>query len=93
MRLAQLHKQWSYLSSYEKSEVVEKSNERRLEAFEIVKNKRSRKKTKSRSKSRKSSRSRSKTPKTAEGLMKLTEGMSKEEQENLKLFLLTQQKK
>lgn len=82
------------MSQYEKLSIVEKSNERRLEAFEIVKSKRSRKKTKTKRKASRSSRRNSKAiPKTAQGLMNLTKNMSKEEQENLKLFLLTQQKK
>ena len=94
MRLAQLRKQWSYLSSGEKIDLVSKSNDRRLETFEIVKNKRSNsgKKSTKRSKSKTRS-SRKKTPTTAQGLLDLTKGMTEEERKNLEMYLLTQQQK
>lgn len=86
MRLNQLRKSWLNLSTEEKLQLVERTNERRLEAFEIVKNKRETKAVKAK---RKKSRS-SKKPKTAAGLQEFMKNMTPEERENFKLAILTQ---
>lgn len=87
MQLTDLKQQWHQLTRTQKLEIVERSNVRRAEAFEIRKNKgRKKSKKKSSSKSRKRKKS---TPKTAEGLARLLKDMSPEEVENFKLMIQT----
>jgi len=88
MRLENLKQPWSDKNRAEKISLIERTQEKRLKAFEARKKKKS-KKSKSKSKSKKKSRkSKSYTkPKTPEELMKMKKNMSKEEWENFKMMV------
>jgi len=83
MHLRQLKKDWLYLSQEEKISLIERTNERRLAAFDI--------RIKKSVKGRKSATKRKQTTKkkaTAQNLVELMSKMTKEEQENFKLMAL-----
>lgn len=80
MQLIDFKETWNELSRTVKLGIIESSNERRLEAFEISKQK----KTRSSSTRKKS---RSKTKATPENFIKLMEKMSPEERDNMKMLL------
>lgn len=82
MKLSQLRKSWIACSDREKLELIEETNERRIQAFEIKKKKKSKKRKSGGGKKRKSS-----TPKTPEGLMELMKNMSPEEKKNFQLMI------
>jgi len=80
MRLAQLRKQWHVLSREEKLDLIEKTNERRIESFKV----RVKKQTKKKTKKRKGSTSTKK--KSPSDLFSLLEKMTPEQRENFKLM-------
>lgn len=86
MQLSDLKTTWSNLTRSQKLDIISKSNDRRLEAFENRKKKSSKSRKKSK---KKKSRKRKKTytPSTPEGLMALKEKMSEEEWENFKMMV------
>lgn len=85
MQLAEYKPRWDTLTRTQKLEIIEDSNDRRLQAFEVSKQK---KRSGGRSKSTRKRSSRG-TPKTAEGFMELLKKMSPEERENMKMALIT----
>lgn len=87
MRLSQIRKTWSYLSQTEKESLIEATNVRRIEAFNVRKAKATKKKAKT---TRKKSTSK-RAPKTPEGLLELTKNMTPEERKNFELMIQTMQ--
>lgn len=88
MYLSQIKKRWSYRSEVEKLDLIELSNERRIETFEIAKNKKSRGGSRKRKSSgkRKSSKRRS-TKKTPDDILELLKGLSPEERKNMEQIM------
>lgn len=86
MRLNQLRRRWSYLSHAEKIELITKSNERRVQAFEVRIKKAIKKPSKRKTGVRKKHT-------TVDGMMELIAKMSPEQLANFKLLANTHGKK
>lgn len=84
MRLAQLKKSWTMMSVTEKLDLIEQTNDRRMETFQIRTTKAVKKKRKASTSRKKSVSKKAKTP---EGLLELMKNMTPEEKKNFQLMI------